>query len=358
MTVADRWTRRDPTTGRRVRSARHGTGKRWEVRWREAGTQHRRAFSVKEDAEAWDAKLRLSPARAMVQRSVRDQYRLWISARGGLKASTLHEYARVWRSRVEPVWADRLCSSITHGEVAAWAGSIAGQSPSDARRAVVMLGGILRMGIVDGVLDADPTVGVNVRVPKGDVQPLTMDQVRTLADECAPHGLVVWTLTLTGVRFGEMAGLRGRDLDVTRCRIWVARSLTSVGGRLVESLPKSGKRRDVPCPRWLVEELAAQSRGPDEPLLATSRGKPWRESSWRRIWVPARERAGLPHTRVHDLRHTAASLAIGEGADAKVVQHMLGHASATMTMDLYSHLWDHGLDDVAARLGRLSRPDS
>ena len=57
--------------------------------------------------------------------------------------------------------------------------------------------------------------------------------------------------------------------------------------------------------------------------------------------------------RIHDLRHTAASLAIASGADVKAVQRMLGHASATMTLDLYGHLWDRGLDDVADRMDAM-----
>lgn len=61
--------------------------------------------------------------------------------------------------------------------------------------------------------------------------------------------------------------------------------------------------------------------------------------------------AGLEGLRIHDLRHTAASLAIASGADVKEVQRMLGHKSAAMTVDLYGHLWDKGLDDVATRVG-------
>jgi integrase len=65
---------------------------------------------------------------------------------------------------------------------------------------------------------------------------------------------------------------------------------------------------------------------------------------------------GLSQLRVHDLRHTAASMWLGSGADPKVVQRVLGHASAAMTMDLYGHLIDRNLWDAAARLGDISGP--
>jgi hypothetical protein len=61
--------------------------------------------------------------------------------------------------------------------------------------------------------------------------------------------------------------------------------------------------------------------------------------------------AGLPEVRVHDLRHTAASLCLGAGADPKVVQRVLGHATAAMTMDLYGHLADASLWQAARRIG-------
>jgi integrase len=68
-------------------------------------------------------------------------------------------------------------------------------------------------------------------------------------------------------------------------------------------------------------------------------------------WTMAKASIGRPTLRVHDLRHTAASLWLGSGADPKVVQRVLGHASAAMTMDLYGHLIDRNLWDTAARLG-------
>jgi hypothetical protein len=76
-----------------------------------------------------------------------------------------------------------------------------------------------------------------------------------------------------------------------------------------------------------------------------------RSSNFRqRIWLPATEACGLDGLRVHDLRHTAASLAVKSGANPKVVQQMLGHASAAMTLDVYAGLFNADLDDVAARL--------
>ena len=74
-----------------------------------------------------------------------------------------------------------------------------------------------------------------------------------------------------------------------------------------------------------------------------------------RFWIPAVEAAGLAPLRIHDLRHTTASLAIAAGADVKLLQTMLGHASAVMTLDRYGHLIPGRSQDVADRLDQLAR---
>jgi integrase len=103
---------------------------------------------------------------------------------------------------------------------------------------------------------------------------------------------------------------------------------------------------------WLPTGLPFYRRSDPKLLVfTTSSGAPLRSSNFRqRIWLPAVEACGLDGLRVHDLRHTAASLAAMSGANPKVVQQMLGHASAAMTLDVYAGLFNADLDDVADRL--------
>jgi hypothetical protein len=91
-------------------------------------------------------------------------------------------------------------------------------------------------------------------------------------------------------------------------------------------------------------------------VFAAAGGGPLRSSNSRqRVWVPAVTAIGLPTLRVHDLRHAAASVAVGSGANVKAVQQMLGHASAAMTFDVYAGLFADDLDAVADRLDEAAR---
>ncbi|MGZ4444439.1 MAG: tyrosine-type recombinase/integrase, partial [Nocardioidaceae bacterium] len=115
--------------------------------------------------------------------------------------------------------------------------------------------------------------------------------------------------------------------------------------------PKNHERREVPVPRFLVDELAVHVAGkPADALLfgGEKAGAPMRSRTFQRaVLDEAAAAVGLDGLTPHMLRHTAASLAIAAGADVKVVQQMLGHKSATMTLDLYGHLFPDRLDTVA-----------
>ena len=86
----------------------------------------------------------------------------------------------------------------------------------------------------------------------------------------------------------------------------------------------------------------------DDLIFTTSNGAPLRSANFRsRIWIPALKSAGVEPLRIHDLRHTAAGLAVNVGANVKGVQMMLGHKDASMTLNVYADLFDGHLDDVA-----------
>ncbi len=114
-----------------------------------------------------------------------------------------------------------------------------------------------------------------------------------------------------------------------------------VNGRLVFGPPKTHQHRSVPVPRFLRGDLAEQLAGKqwDDLVFTAPRGAVLRVQNFRRTYFdPAAAEVGMAGLVPHELRHTAASLAIAAGATVKAVQAMLGHASATVTLDHYGHL--------------------
>jgi len=130
------------------------------------------------------------------------------------------------------------------------------------------------------------------------------------------------------------------------------------GGALYVDTLKNNRARTVPLVLDLVPIVDRWSagKGLDAWLFSAPRGGPLRESNWKRSvgWSAATSAVGVPGFRVHDLRHTAASVWLAAGADPKVVQRVLGHATAAMTMDLYGHIMDANLWQAARLLGGFS----
>ena len=138
-----------------------------------------------------------------------------------------------------------------------------------------------------------------------------------------------------------------------RRRIEVVHTAIELNGEMTYGSPKTHQRRSVPIPRSLVDELARHVAGkdPEDLVFTTLRGEVMRNHNFRsRVFKPAAEAIGVPGLTPHDLRHTAASLAVQAGANVKAVQRMLGHASAAMTLDVYAGLFGDDVDAVAERL--------
>src|SRR4051794_31587935 len=240
-----------------------------------------------------------------------------------------------------PKWGSVPLAKVSHGEIAGWVGALSrnGAAPSTVRQTYRVLALILELAVRDGRLTRNPAIGVKLPAPhRAEKRFLTHRQVATLAKACRPpYDLVVLVLAYTGIRWGELAALRVQDVDLFARRLRVIRSMTEVNGRAVVGTPKGGKRRDVPLPGFLLELLTQHIEGKHahELLFASPQGRVLRNNNFRRNdFDAAVKTAGLIELTPHELRHTAASLAIAAGANVKAVQRMLGHASAAMTLDV------------------------
>lgn len=207
-----------------------------------------------------------------------------------------------------------------------------------------------------------------------------------MAIEAGPDkGVIVLLLAYCGLRWGELAGLHVADIDMLHRRIHIRRNAVNVGGTVEVGTTKTHERRSIPFPRFLVEPLAATCRGKSRGGIVFPAGsggyakspgmKTWFDGAVTRCVAAAHQaRAAerksrpdrepvapvFPRVTPHDLRHTAASLAVSAGADVKAVQKMLGHKSAVMTLDTYADLFDRDAEAVAdahdQRLGGIVFP--
>jgi integrase len=340
---------------------------RWQARYRDPeGRQRKRSFDRKSDAERYlttveSSKLAgvyIDPALARV--TVGALAQRWIDGKADLRPSTRERYAGILREHVLPRWGDVPLSNVSHSAVQAWVSEVAQhRSPATVRKVHRVLSLILASAVKDERLARNPASGVGLpRVNAAERMYLTHEQVSALAEACGPYRLVVMFLAYTGARFGEMAALRVSRLDLLRRRALIAESVTLVRGVQTWGAPKGHERREVPIPRFLIDELAAHVAGKarDDLVFAGAKGGALRAQVFQRaVLADAAAGLGLAGFHPHALRHTAASLAIAAGADVKVVQQMLGHKSATMTLDLYGHLFADRLDEVADRLDVAAR---
>lgn len=351
--------------------------KRWLVRWRDGDyRQRKQAFGYKAEAVGFMEQLAGRSKLRDQNRTVEDQWKTWRAIRNTRSPGHQANIDGTWRTHVQPEWGGVRLADLRHSAVAEWVTQLEiDQSTGVAARALDMLTSMCGIAIRDNVIDRNPCDGIVIKPAQGREQIiLTREQLDTVAEVMAPYGLAVRVLGLTGMRWGELAGLQVRDLDAKRRRIHIRRHVTEVGGVLdTVDGTKTGARRTVTAPKTLIDELAKQAKGrmPTDPLVPATRGGILRHSAVYRHWrkhvnaPPAKAKPkgktgpqkvggmGLD-AHIHDLRHTAASLLIQAGADVKVLQRQLGHKSATLTLDLYGHMMDDSMDGLSDAMDRLS----
>ncbi len=210
------------------------------------------------------------------------------------------------------------------------------------------------------------------KVEHKPINPLTAEEAQRLLAAASDDRLAcAWTLTLTlGLRRGECLGLTWQNIDLDARTLTVERSLQRVGSKLELAPPKTKQSaRTITLPERAVTALRRQAvrqkeerlaAGPDwqgnvDNLVFTSRrGTPLEPSNvGSRHFKTALRKAGIEPHKLHDARHTAATLLLDSGANAKQVQSLLGHSKVGTTLDIYCKHTDAARDDTAARMDQI-----
>lgn len=359
-----------PTIARMGHVRRTESG-RWQARYRDpSGRERARNFTRKVDADRFligieSDKLRgqwIDPEAARIRLS--EVAERWYSTTAPLKPKTRSGYRSLLYSRILPYLGDLQLRQIDPVVVREWVADLQedGLSASRIRQARNVLHAVFNMAVDGSMVTRNPVAGV--KTPPVITQPrryLAAKQVGKLADTIeSPYDLLVLVLAYSGIRFGEAAALRRSDCDLEGSRLHIKESLAEVAGQLHFGTTKAHRQRVVALPASIRDVLEHHLESNDiasNGLVFTSpKGRPLRYSNFRRRqWTPAIERAGLSGLEIHELRHTAVSLMIDQGADPKLIQTQLGHSSISVTYDVYGHLFPDRLDEPASRLDALIR---
>lgn len=348
-------------------------GTRYAVRYRKPDKTgaKKRGFKRKRDANEWMAKnvtTALSEGRfvdpSAGKATIGELADKWSQAHAGIwSKSYVHSIATAIDVHVKPKWEHRAVNSVRRSEVQEWVSDMASsKSPTVVLRNFGILKGVMQMASRDMIIAGRlPTEDIDLpHKPsrKEDRHYLTPEQLTRLAGNSQEHWLLVLDLGFCGPRWGEASALEPRYLDLDAPMFHIRRNIVRVNGRFEEGTPKSWEIRDTPMPAQLVgyhrDWIRERHIGDDDLLFSEEDGGYLTPQSvgkghhgW---WARALEKSGLEPMPVHDLRHTAASIAVSSGANVKALQRMLGHKSAAMTLDTYADLFDSDLMNVAAAI--------
>jgi len=288
------------------------------------------------------------------------------------KASTTRDYQDILDNHVSPVFEDLQMDEITRGKVKDFLLSKLNDeyAPSTVSHMRDVISGVLNQAVDDELIPANPALRLGKIIKRNDkkesINPLSSEELKLLLDKVNEHYSEHYPLFLllarTGMRIGEALAVKWGDIDFNSRFIEVERSI--VRGEI--STPKSGKSRRIDMSHQLMAalkkyELESKKKGLalglgeiPEFVFTNEKGRVVDKDNWRRrVFYKVLTKAKLRKIRIHDLRHTYATLRISKGDNIADVSNQLGHHSVKLTLDTYYH-WIpgkkkaevDGLDDI------------
>lgn len=324
----------------------------------------------------------VEPSKLTVARFLEDEWLPAVRATGK-RSTTLRSYEMHLRAHIAPRIGDERLQGVTgallnglYAELltSGRADGQGGLSPATVRRVHAMLHKAFSDAVKWNRLVRNPADAADPPAPSDATAPemhtWAAGELRAFLDHVDDDRLSpLWTLlAMTGVRRGEALGLRWSDVDLDAGRISIRQTLVAVGYRVEYSTPKTKKgRRSVALDEGTVatlrswrarrlEERMAWGQGGlagDDLVFTREDSEPLHPDRVTKMFDGHVARAGLPRIRLHDLRHTHATLALQAGVHPKVVSERLGHATVSLTLDVYSHAIPALQEDAAAVVAAL-----
>lgn len=331
----------------------------WRARWRANGRSHAKSFERKHEARAYLDSIAGKPSHVVDGKiTVAAWADLWLAGARNLGRGGQDTYRRDLDRYILPAIGHLEMRHVTAETIDRYiTDRLAHLATSTVHRHYRTLNRMFRVAVERRRLHANPCDIVQPpRVVVRDMRFLTVAEVDALAETITPrYRAWVYVAAYGGLRWSETVGLRTVNVDVPRIKV-VEQLIRRRDGKWHRDEPKTkAGKRTVVLPASVGVELATHlERFPGELVFANRAGNPTIGPSFRQsIFQPAVARAGLGQVRIHDLRHTAVALAIAAGAHPKAIQARMGHASITVTLDRYGHLYESADDQVAAALDLL-----
>jgi integrase len=348
-----------PATKPRRRARTFGNARRlpsgrWQARYRDPDGVARNApttFDSKTEADDWLAQTRtqmrgnrwVNPDKG--RERFADYAQTWLDQRRDIKPRTRESYQRILERRLLPAFGTLRLDAITPAAVNGWYRGMPPEHPTMRARCYSLLHTMLGDALADEKIPRNPcTIKGASRVKRATTtEPATVAELQVIRDAMPPaYAAMVDLAAWCALRFGELAELRRKDIDIDRGTVRVERAVVWVKGGPIVGEPKSDAgTRTVAIPPHLLPVIEAHldehvGSYPDALLFGSGRGKHLPARTLHGWYFPAREAAGRPDLRFHDLRHTGATLATRSGATLKEVMARLGHSSPTVALR-YQH---------------------
>ena len=367
------------TSGRRRRfgAVRELKSGQWQARYRGPDGIMRpadRTFPSKTDADVWLTKKEaeilnaewLNPDSGRVPFT--EYAATWIEERPNLRPKTVQLYKYVLRCHLRPHFEAKAVADIKEADVRRWRKKLVDQGVSTVTlaKAYRLLKAVLNTAVDDGLIKRNPCRIKGAGQEKSPERPvLTITEVYALAGAVDQrYRALVLLGTFGSLRWGELAALRRRHVDLEAGTVRVEHSLTELpGGGYRFGPPKSDAgQRTVPVPDVIVPELrwhlSCFTSKEDDALVFTSpTGTPLRHGNFRRRdWLKAREAVGLTSIHFHDLRHAGNTLTAEAGANLRELMERMGHSSTKAAL-VYLHSTSERQRTLADAVGRLARAE-
>lgn len=333
-----------------------------------SGKRIRKSVYGRTKAELHEKRKRLesehgNPKRQMTPITFKELADLWLNQHHG-KKTTVEGYRRKLTNHIKPVIGHLFVDRITPQLIQRVLDGI-GLSGSTKAECLTIMRGVFTLGVEWNHATTNPAKSVRrPRVETQEPKPLTVKQCKAFLEAAEDDRLYAYFVLAisTGLRESEMFGLQWSDIDLKAKTLRVNRRLLEVDGEFDVDIPKTATgRRMVNLPKVATKALSEHKARMkkagtlDSPwVFHDTRGGPLRRQNvMRRHFRKILENAGLPRVRIHDLRHTAATLLLAAGEHPKVVQERLGHSRISTTLEIYSHVLPGMQEKAASRIDKM-----